>query len=137
MEQQWRNPRGDPQFPRSIFTTIATQRILSLGKLSRLEHLRRGGFVTYCGLRVLRALRDLGRSWFSWATAGVRPCATLTPRTSSRRFSSTLACSLTPAKKGRCAPVSPLFIPPRAHVMPPPLVPSGLASATRGLSWKY
>ena len=60
---------------------ITTQEILSLGKLSRLEHLRRGGFVTCCGLRVLRALRDLGRWWFSWATAGVRPCATRTPRT--------------------------------------------------------
>ena len=76
---------------------ITTQEVLSLAKLSRLEYLRRGGFVTCCGLRVLRALRDLGRWWFSWAAAGVRPLRNSNSSSFSKTLSSALACSLAPA----------------------------------------
>ena len=76
------------------------------------------GFVTCCGLRVLRALRVLGRWWFSWATAGARPCATLNSSNSSRRFSSTLTCSLAPAKEDDVLPC------PHFYSAPSPREPS-------------
>ena len=94
-----------------------TQEILSLGKLSRFEHLRRGGFVTCCGLRVLRALRDLERWWFSWATAGVRPCVTLTPRTPQDAFPRLWLVRSLQQNRSMASRV-PTFIAPRAHVMP-------------------
>ena len=107
---------------------ITTQEVPSLGKLSRLGHLRRGGFVTCRGLRVLRALRDLGRWWFSWATAGVRPCATRTPRTP-KTLSSALSCSLAPAQKvdGLLGPhfYSALSSRDAKHVTPPHWSPRG------------
>ena len=66
------------------------------------------GFVTCCGLRVFRALRNLGRWWFLWATAGARPYATLI-FDPSVNASSTLALFAHSSKKGRCAPASPLI----------------------------
>ena len=96
---------------------ITTQKILSLGKLSRLVHSRRGGFVTCCGLRVLRALRVLGRWWFSWATAGARPCVTLTPPTLPDAFPRLWIVRSLQQKRTMCSRV-PTFIAPRAHVMP-------------------
>ena len=87
---------------------ITTQEILSLGKLSRLEHLRLWGFVTCCGLRVLRALRDLGRWWFSWATAGVRP---LRNSNSLRRFPRLFLVRLLQHKRSMASRV-PTFIAP-------------------------
>ena len=120
---------------------ITTQKILSLGKLSRLVHSRRGGFVTCCGLRVLRALRVLGRWWFSWATAGGTTLRNSNSSNSSRRFSSTLTCSLAPAKEDDVLPCPHFYSAPSSrdaqHVTPPPLAPSGLTSATRGLSWNH
>ena len=96
------------------------------------------GFVTCCGLRVFRALRNLGRWWFLWATAGARPCATFTPRTSSRRFFSTLPCSLAPAKRPMCSRV-PTFIAPLRHVIPsmwrlPHWLPRGWRQPRRDLA---
>ena len=84
---------------RSLCLLQITTQVPSLGKLSRLGHLRRGGFVTCCGLRVLRALRDLGR-WLGspGRQQGVQPCATQTRRTP-KTFFSALSCSLAPAQK--------------------------------------
>ena len=89
---------------------------------------------------MLRALRDLGRWWFLWATAGARPYATLTPRTSSRRFldSGLFARS---SKKEDVLPCPHFYsaLSPRdaQHVTPPSLAPSGLTSAPRGLNWSH
>ena len=90
---------------------ITTQEILSLGKLSRLEHLHLGGFVTCCGLRVLRALRDLGRWWFSWATAGVRPLRNSNSSNSLRRFPRLFLVRLLQHKRSMASHV-PTFIAP-------------------------
>ena len=92
------------------------QESFSLGETIKARALTSWGLVTCRGLRVLRALRDLGRWWFSWATAGARPYATPTLELFSRRFFDLLVRSLQQKRK-MCSRV-PTYIAPRAHVMP-------------------
>ena len=99
------------------FTTKLHKESFSLGKTIKARALTSWGLVTCCGLRVLRALRDLGRWWFSWATAGARSYATLFFRTFSRRFLRRLLVRSLQQKRKMCSRV-PTYIAPWAHVMP-------------------
>ena len=124
---------GDGKLPRTgprPVTITTQQNPFPRGSLSWFGHLRRGGLSLAVALRTQGAITI--STWFFWAIAGVRSCATQSLELL-RRIG--LSRSLVPALKRSMAFRVLTFIAPWAHVMPStcwlPIGPLG-ASVHRG-----
>ena len=140
MESQWRNPR-ETTTPEAMFTTnnytknpfpretIKARALTSWGLCHMLWPSCAQGATCSRAMVVLPG--DSGGTTLRNSNSS----------NSSRRFSSTLTCSLAPAKEDDVLPCPHFYSAPSPrdaqHVTPPPLAPSGLTSATRGLSWNH